>query len=87
MKNDIFYAFYFKRSFRILATDREALQFVADIRWRNDGYLYLLSSRFHKFFLRSVDSADVNVRILRLPLVANRRPERFFMDDYQYLGK
>lgn len=54
--------------FSILVVDNPSLQFVADIRWIGDGYLYILSSRFQKYFLRTVDPHDVNVRIMRIPL-------------------
>ncbi|CAG9863668.1 unnamed protein product [Phyllotreta striolata] len=52
----------------ILASDPSVLQFVAEIRWKSeDGSVYLLVTRFHKFFRRTVSQNEVNLRILRLP--------------------
>ncbi|XP_076169514.1 protein yellow [Ptiloglossa arizonensis] len=46
----------------------EKLQFVAEIRWaeRDNGNIWLLSSRFQKFFRREVNPRDINIRIMRL---------------------
>lgn len=52
---------------KILAYDPEQLQFCAELRWKNDGYLWLLSTKFQKFFLKTVSSHDVNLRIIRIP--------------------
>lgn len=58
--------------YRVLAYDPDRLQFVADIRTpvRDPGSVYVLSSRFHRYFLKNLDSRDINVRIIRLPSVA-----------------
>ncbi|KAL1398919.1 hypothetical protein pipiens_008588 [Culex pipiens pipiens] len=52
----------------ILAQDQERLQFAADIRTpaRDGTALYILTSRFHRFFLKNVDGNDFNTRILRI---------------------
>lgn len=44
------------------------MQFAADLQTpaQETGSLYILTSRFHRYFLRNLDSNDVNVRILRL---------------------
>lgn len=56
----------------MLAFDPDRLQFVADIRApiRDPGSIYVLSSRFHRYFLKNLDTRDINVRIIRLPAVA-----------------
>lgn len=53
---------------RVLSYDPERLQFIADIRApeQDPGSLYVLSSRFHRFFLKNLDTRDINTRILRL---------------------
>jgi hypothetical protein len=63
--------------FRILAFDKEKLQFAADIRTTNNdpGALWVLSSRFHRFFLKNLNQNDVNTRILRLPGVVEPKPQ------------
>ncbi|XP_050510967.1 protein yellow-like [Diabrotica virgifera virgifera] len=53
---------------QVLVSDPVNLQFVAELRWKNNGYLYILSSRFHKFFKRTVTPNETNIRILRIPL-------------------
>lgn len=57
-----------KLYFRILAYSPEMLQFVAEIRWvvRDQGHIWALSTRFHKFFLETVDDREVNIRLLRI---------------------
>ncbi|KAH0954657.1 hypothetical protein HN011_004596 [Eciton burchellii] len=52
----------------ILAYSPEELQFTADIRWapRDNGNFWIMSSRFHKFFLRQIDNHQINIRIMRL---------------------
>lgn len=53
---------------RVLAYDPEQLQFVADIRTteRDPGAIYVLSSRFHRYFLKNLNPGEPNVRIMRL---------------------
>lgn len=55
-------------SFRILAYSPEELQFVAEIIWakRDNGNYWVMSSRFHKFFLKQVDTRQINIRIMRI---------------------
>lgn len=51
-----------------MAYDKERLQFVADLSApvQDAGALYVLSSRFHRFFLRNVNTQDINTRIMRI---------------------
>lgn len=51
-----------------MAYDKERLQFVADLSApaQDPGAIYVLSSRFHRFFLRNVNTNDINTRILRI---------------------
>ncbi|CAG9812798.1 unnamed protein product [Phaedon cochleariae] len=51
---------------KLLAYDPERLQFPAELRWRSDGALWLLSTRFQKFFLRTVSPNEVNLRVIRI---------------------
>lgn len=48
------------------------MQFVADIRApaRDAGSIYILSSKFHRFFLKNLDANEINTRILRIDGVA-----------------
>ncbi|XP_018570738.1 protein yellow-like [Anoplophora glabripennis] len=52
---------------RLLAYDSEKLQFPAELRWLNDGSVWLLSTRFQKFFKRTIISSEINLRIIRIP--------------------
>ncbi|XP_026752252.1 protein yellow-like [Galleria mellonella] len=56
-------------SHKLLAMDAEKLQFCAEVRWaeRDHGSVWALSTRFHKFFRRTVNKNEINVRILRIP--------------------
>lgn len=56
--------------FRIIAYSPEKLQFTAEIRWaeRDNGNFWIMSSRFHKFFLKQVDTRQINIRIMRIKL-------------------
>ncbi|GAB1861266.1 Protein yellow [Camponotus japonicus] len=53
---------------RILAYSPEELQFTAEILWakRDNGNYWVMSSRFHKFFLRQIDTRQINIRIMRI---------------------
>ncbi|XP_055624890.1 uncharacterized protein LOC129767746 isoform X1 [Toxorhynchites rutilus septentrionalis] len=53
---------------RILAQDQQSLQFAADIRTpaRDPNALYILTSKFHRYFLKNLDANEFNVRILRI---------------------
>ncbi|CAH0723435.1 unnamed protein product, partial [Brenthis ino] len=55
-------------SHRVLAQDSEKLQFCADVRWaeRDNGAVWALSTRFQKYFKRSVSKHEINVRVLRV---------------------
>ncbi|XP_045478064.1 major royal jelly protein 1 [Harmonia axyridis] len=51
----------------LAAYNPDLLQFLAEIRWNNrDSNIYMLSTRFQKFFRRSVSAGEVNLRIIRL---------------------
>lgn len=51
-----------------MAYDKDRLQFVADLSApaQDPGSIYVLSSRFHRFFLKNVNTQDINTRILRI---------------------
>lgn len=51
-----------------MAFDAEQFQFVADMRIqaRDPSSVYVLSSKFHRFFLKNLEPTEVNTRILRL---------------------
>ncbi|KAK4874680.1 hypothetical protein RN001_014040 [Aquatica leii] len=52
---------------RLVSYDQERLQFVADMRWNpEDGNLWIVSTRFQKFFRRSLNTNDFNIRVLRI---------------------
>nr|CAI5827571.1 unnamed protein product [Callosobruchus analis] len=51
----------------LLAYDPEKLQFLTDMRWLPDGSLWCLSTRFQRFFLKTISSDEINLRIIRLP--------------------
>ncbi|XP_019868132.1 protein yellow isoform X2 [Aethina tumida] len=58
---------------KFLAYDPVALQFPAELRWvPSDHSLWLLSTRFQKFFLRTVSGNEINLRIIRIPIPRNR---------------
>ncbi|XP_044759116.1 major royal jelly protein 1-like [Coccinella septempunctata] len=51
----------------LAAFSPKLLQFPAEIRWSNrDGSIYLLSTRFQKFFLRNVSAGEINLRLIQL---------------------
>ena len=60
--------------YRVLAYDTEQLQFVADIRIpaTDSSSIFVLSSRFHRYFLRNLNPNEVNTRILRLDNIPQR---------------
>lgn len=53
---------------KVLAHDPEKLQFCAEVRWaeRDNGAVWALSTRFHRFFKRSVSKHEINIRIVRV---------------------
>lgn len=53
---------------RVLAYDADQIQFVADMRVQasDPSSLYVLSSKFHRFFLKNLEPTEVNTRILRI---------------------
>lgn len=60
-----------------MAYDAERLQFVADLSApaQDPGAVYVLSSRFHRFFLRNLNTQDINTRILRIGGAINPLPQ------------
>ncbi|XP_017778768.1 PREDICTED: protein yellow-like [Nicrophorus vespilloides] len=54
---------------RLLAFDPQKLQFLAEIRWaeKDGGNVWALSTRFQKFFRRTVNGNEINLRIVRVP--------------------
>ncbi|XP_030369550.1 uncharacterized protein LOC115620459 [Scaptodrosophila lebanonensis] len=54
----------------VLAYDRDRLQFIADMTTTRaePGVIYAISSKFHRFFLKNLNSNELNNRILRLEL-------------------
>ncbi|KAK0168150.1 hypothetical protein PV327_001978 [Microctonus hyperodae] len=60
---------------RIISFSPEALQFVAELRWlpQENGKIWILSSRFQKFFNRQINPRDINIRILEI------RPDTFVL--------
>ncbi|XP_063618525.1 protein yellow [Cydia splendana] len=55
-------------SHRVLAQDPEKLQFCAEVRWaeRDNGAVWALSTRFHKYFKRQVNKHEIHIRIVRI---------------------
>lgn len=55
---------------RILASDQQRLQFVADLATPRTelGALYMISSKFQRFFLKNLNPNEYNNRILRIDL-------------------
>lgn len=53
------------------------MQFVADLAApaQDPGSIYILSSRFHRFFLKNVDTQDTNSRILRISGATSPLPQ------------
>nr|XP_018907408.1 PREDICTED: protein yellow-like [Bemisia tabaci] len=53
---------------RVVAYDAEALQFVLDIRAadRDGGALWMISTRLQKFMRQSLNSREVNIRLMRV---------------------
>uniref|UniRef100_A0A182N5P7 Bee-milk protein n=1 Tax=Anopheles dirus TaxID=7168 RepID=A0A182N5P7_9DIPT len=53
---------------QILVQDQEKIQFAADLRTpdRDGTALYVLTSKFHRFFLKNLDANEFNTRILRI---------------------
>lgn len=59
-----------------MAKDSEKLQFAADIRTpeRDPRALYILTSKFHRFFLKNLDTSEFNTRLLRIDGVVSNIP-------------
>ncbi|CRK89988.1 CLUMA_CG003715, isoform A [Clunio marinus] len=76
---------------KVLAYDYETLQFIADFKTtKNDpSALYFVSSRFHRFFLKSINPYEINTRILRINNVVQSSPSIPFapvLPSYQQNG-
>ncbi|XP_050297860.1 protein yellow [Anthonomus grandis grandis] len=52
---------------QLLAYDPKLIQFASELRWKADG-IWFLSTRFQKFFKRTVTPNEINLRIIRVPL-------------------
>ncbi|KAJ8959618.1 hypothetical protein NQ318_021804 [Aromia moschata] len=52
---------------KVLAYDPEKLQFLAEMRWKEDGSLWSLSTRFQRFFKRTISPSEINLRLVRIP--------------------
>uniref|UniRef100_A0A1B0DBP4 Bee-milk protein n=1 Tax=Phlebotomus papatasi TaxID=29031 RepID=A0A1B0DBP4_PHLPP len=65
-----------------IAYDAERLQFVAELMTpsRDPGSLYILSSKFHRFYLKNLDPLEVNTRLLRIRGAVYESP-----DDSEFL--
>ncbi|XP_053660601.1 major royal jelly protein 1-like [Anopheles marshallii] len=52
----------------LLAQDKERIQFAADLRTpdRDNNALYILTSKFHRFYLKNLNANEFNTRILRI---------------------
>lgn len=61
---------------KVLAQDPVRLQFIADFKTtsKEPGSLYVISSRFHRFFLKNVDPKDINIRIMRISNIVPTAP-------------
>ncbi|XP_055588301.1 major royal jelly protein 1-like [Uranotaenia lowii] len=61
---------------QILAQDPESIQFAADIRTpaRDGNALYIITSKFHRFFLKNLNPNEFNTRILRIEGVVSPTP-------------
>lgn len=71
---------------RVLAVDQQRLQFVADLATSasDPGALYAISSRFQRFFLRTLNKNDINTRIMRIETYATRPVMRNQYTPYQF---
>jgi len=56
------------RVFSVLAYSPEELQFVLDIRSadRDQNAIWVVSSRLHRYFKKTLDKREVNIRIMRI---------------------
>ncbi|XP_066258336.1 dopaminechrome tautomerase [Euwallacea similis] len=52
----------------LIAYDPTLIQFASELRWI-DGEVWLLTTRFQKFFKRTVTPNEVNLRVIRLPQI------------------
>lgn len=70
----------------VLAYDPERLQFAADMPTpkRDPGTLYVLTSKFQRFFLKNLDANEYNTRILRVPGVASEYPHQYPSYNYNF---
>ncbi|KAL5276988.1 Y-e family protein [Megaselia abdita] len=70
----------------ILAYDPERLQFIGDMQVSrfNPGELFIVSSRFHRFFLKNLDGNDINTRILKIDLPQYTQPHVGYSPSYNH---
>ncbi|XP_014247785.1 protein yellow-like isoform X2 [Cimex lectularius] len=66
---------------KVVAYSPELLQFVLDFRSadRDEGNMWLVSSRFHKYFRRTVNPKEFNIRIMRLTPEVNHLNSTLFV--------
>lgn len=61
----------FNNEMHVLAQDAQLLQFISDMNCHDEepGFIYVFSSKFHRFFLKNLNPGEVNLRIVKVPLV------------------
>lgn len=61
----------FNNEMHVLAQDAQLLQFISDMNFYDEepGFIYVFSSKFHRFFLKNLNPSEVNLRIVKIPLV------------------
>lgn len=69
---------------QLVAYDRQRLQFPAEIRWaeKDGGSIYMLTTRFQKYFKRTVRAEEINLRIIR---ITNRAQTNFPVNNNIFL--
>ncbi|XP_013102521.2 major royal jelly protein 1 [Stomoxys calcitrans] len=71
----------------VLAQDQVRLQFVSDmtIPAQENSYVYVISSKFHRFFLKNLNTEEVNNRIIKIPLSGLKATAQIsqFPNNYQ----
>ncbi|XP_075154090.1 L-dopachrome tautomerase yellow-e [Haematobia irritans] len=71
----------------ILAQDQIRLQFISDmtVPAHDNRHVYVISSKFHRFFLKNLNTDEVNNRIIKIPLpgIKTASPLYHFPNSYQ----
>ncbi|XP_066592904.1 dopaminechrome tautomerase [Prorops nasuta] len=72
---------------RIIAFSPQQLQFTAELKFaeRDNGDLWILSTRFQKFFRRQISPREINLRIMRIRFNSNNvpKPGTFYLSHQQ----